>query len=225
MKKPDFKSSISTFKILSTWIHRITIYLSRLTRSLASYRQPRIFSPAMRRRSQLARTQGKPSWTRLRKWRYRHGRDRHCGTRIPCEVKEDRREHEQPPEAVNPNANGHIQTFHDTRGFHRRQIQGTIPYLLQMERNKYAAKKLEEQNAVRKRPGKKQLAENEKAQYRADITVLLDTTYAAYVEKHINALNEDFQSCLPSHVWGRMPADHANKHRFLMDGFREKRRG
>ena len=49
------------------------------------------------------------------------------GTRIPCEVKEDRREHEQPPEAVNPNANGHIQTFHDTRGFHRRQIQGNHP--------------------------------------------------------------------------------------------------
>lgn len=30
-------------------------------------------------------------------------------------------------EAVNPNANGHIQTFHDTRGFHRRQIQGNHP--------------------------------------------------------------------------------------------------
>ena len=36
------------------------------------------------------------------------------------------------------------------------------------------------------------MAENEKAQYRADITVLLDTTYAAYVEKHINALNGIF---------------------------------
>ena len=65
--------------------------------------------------------------------------------------------------------------------------KGTIPYLLQMERNKYAAKKLEEQKRREEEARQKQLAENEKAQYRADITVLLDTTYAAYVEKHINA--------------------------------------
>ena len=70
--------------------------------------------------------------------------------------------------------------------------KGTIPYLLQMERNKYAAKKLEEQKRREEEARQKQLAENEKAQYRADITVLLDTTYAAYVEKHINALNGIF---------------------------------
>ena len=64
--------------------------------------------------------------------------------------------------------------------------KGTIPYLLQMERNKYAAKKLEEQKRREEEARQRQLAENEKAQYRADITVLLDTTYAAYVEKHIN---------------------------------------
>ena len=70
--------------------------------------------------------------------------------------------------------------------------KGTIPYLLQMERNKYAAKKLEEQKRREEEARQRQLAENEKAQYRADITVLLDTTYAAYVEKHINALNGIF---------------------------------
>ena len=46
---------------------------------------------------------------------------------IDTAVQEYLREHEQPPEAVNPNANGYIQTFHDTRGFHRRQIQGNHP--------------------------------------------------------------------------------------------------
>ena len=61
-----------------------------------------------------------------------------------------------------------------------------------MERNKYAAKKLEEQKRREEEARQRQLAENEKAQYRADITVLLDTTYAAYVEKHINALNGIF---------------------------------
>lgn len=70
--------------------------------------------------------------------------------------------------------------------------KGTIPYLLQMERNKYAAKKLEEQKRREEEARQRQLAENEKAQYRADITVLLDTTYATYVEKHINALNGIF---------------------------------
>lgn len=69
---------------------------------------------------------------------------------------------------------------------------GTIPHRLQIERNKYAAKKLEEQKRREEEARQKQLAENEKAQYRADITVLLDTTYAAYVERHINALNGMF---------------------------------
>ncbi len=34
-----------------------------------------------------------------------------------------------------------------------------------------------------------QLTENEKAQYKADITLLLDTTYANYVSRHIKALS------------------------------------
>lgn len=68
----------------------------------------------------------------------------------------------------------------------------TIPYKLQQARNKYAAKKLEEQKRREEEARQRQLAENEKAQYKADITVLLDTTYAVYVEKHINALNGIF---------------------------------
>lgn len=69
---------------------------------------------------------------------------------------------------------------------------GSIPYRLQAERNKYAAKKLEEQKRREEEARKRQLAENEKAQYRADIALLLDTVYATYVERHINALNGIF---------------------------------
>ena len=65
----------------------------------------------------------------------------------------------------------------------------TIPYKLQQARNKYAAKKLEEQKKREEEARRIQLVENEKAQYKADITLLLDTTYANYISRHINALN------------------------------------
>lgn len=72
------------------------------------------------------------------------------------------------------------------------KVAGTIPCKLQLARNKYAAKKLEEQKKREEEARRKQLAENEKAQYRADIAILLDTAYTTYVEKHINALNNMF---------------------------------
>lgn len=69
---------------------------------------------------------------------------------------------------------------------------GTIPYRLQEARNRYAAKKLAEQKKREEEARKKQMAENEKASYKADITLLLDNAYNSYVEKHINALNSMF---------------------------------
>ena len=69
------------------------------------------------------------------------------------------------------------------------KTSGTIPYKLQQARNKYAAKKLEEQKKREEEARRIQLAENEKAQYKADITLFLDTTYSNYVSRHINALN------------------------------------
>ena len=68
----------------------------------------------------------------------------------------------------------------------------TIPYKLQQARNKYAAKKIAEQKRREEEARRKQMLENEKAQYRSDITVMLDIAYASYVEKHINALNNMF---------------------------------
>lgn len=66
---------------------------------------------------------------------------------------------------------------------------GTIPNQLQLARNKYAAKKLDEQKKREEEALRIQLAENEKSQYKADITLLLENTYANYVSRHINALN------------------------------------
>lgn len=65
----------------------------------------------------------------------------------------------------------------------------TIPFKLQQARNKYAAKKIEEQKKREEAARRIQLAEQEKAQYKADITLLLENTYANYVSRHINALN------------------------------------
>ena len=64
----------------------------------------------------------------------------------------------------------------------------TIPYKLQQARNQYAAKKLAEQKRREEEARRRQMIENEKAQYRSDITIMLDMEYATYVEKHINAL-------------------------------------
>lgn len=65
----------------------------------------------------------------------------------------------------------------------------TIPYQLQLARNKYAAKKLEEQKRREEEARIKQMQENEKAQYRSDISLLLENTYNSYVNKHITFLN------------------------------------
>lgn len=69
---------------------------------------------------------------------------------------------------------------------------GTIPYKLQEARNKYVAKKLAEQKKREEEARRVQMAENEKAGYKADLTLLLDNTYSNYVERHINALNGMF---------------------------------
>lgn len=69
------------------------------------------------------------------------------------------------------------------------KVAGTIPYQLQQARNRYAAKKLEEQKKREEKARQIQLAETEKAQYKADITLLLESTYVNYVSRHINALN------------------------------------
>lgn len=66
---------------------------------------------------------------------------------------------------------------------------GTIPYKLQQSRNNYAAKKLEEQKKREEEARRIQMTENEKAQYKSDISLLLENTYANYVTRHINALN------------------------------------
>lgn len=69
---------------------------------------------------------------------------------------------------------------------------GSIPYQLQAERNNYAAKKLAEQKRREEEARRIQLVENEKNQYRSDISLLLEKTYAAYVEGHLNAINNTF---------------------------------
>lgn len=69
---------------------------------------------------------------------------------------------------------------------------GSIPYKLQEARNRYAAKKLAEQKKREEEARRVQMAENEKASYKADITLLLDNAYNSYVEKHINTLNGMF---------------------------------
>lgn len=64
----------------------------------------------------------------------------------------------------------------------------SIPYKLQQARNQYAAKKLAEQKRREEEARRRQMIENEKVQYRSDITIMLDMAYETYVEKHINAL-------------------------------------
>ena len=65
----------------------------------------------------------------------------------------------------------------------------TIPFKLQQARNRYAARKIEEQKRREEEARRVQIAENEKAQYKTDITLLLENTYTNYVSRHINALN------------------------------------
>lgn len=65
----------------------------------------------------------------------------------------------------------------------------TIPFKLQQARNRYATRKIEEQKRREEEARRVQMAENEKAQYKTDITLLLENTYANYASRHINALN------------------------------------
>jgi hypothetical protein len=57
---------------------------------------------------------------------------------------------------------------------------GTIPYRLQVFRDRYAAEKLAEQRRREEESRRKKLAEDEKISYRAEITRILDDAYAKY---------------------------------------------
>lgn len=61
----------------------------------------------------------------------------------------------------------------------------SIPAKLQKSRDQYAAKKLAEQKAREEAARKAQALENEKASYRKDLVILLETEFSAYVSKHI----------------------------------------
>lgn len=61
----------------------------------------------------------------------------------------------------------------------------SIPAKLQAFRDRYAAKKIEEQKQREKEARKAQALENEKASYRADLIVLLENVYTAFVNKSI----------------------------------------
>lgn len=65
----------------------------------------------------------------------------------------------------------------------------SIPSKLQKLRDQYAARKLAEQKAKEEAARRAQAIENEKASYKADITVLLDNAYSSYVENHISYIN------------------------------------
>jgi hypothetical protein len=62
----------------------------------------------------------------------------------------------------------------------------SIPAKLQKCRDQYAAKKIAEQKAREEAARRTQAIENEKASYRADLSVLLGQAYSAYVGKHIS---------------------------------------
>lgn len=59
----------------------------------------------------------------------------------------------------------------------------SIPARLQVFRNKYAAKKLEEQKAREEAERKRQAKENEKAEYRTDLTLSMQKYYTKYFEE------------------------------------------
>ena len=65
-------------------------------------------------------------------------------------------------------------------------------YALQIARNKYAAKKLLEQKKREEEARRVQQLEQEKASYKADVELLLDTAYAQYIERHINGMTSIF---------------------------------
>lgn len=69
----------------------------------------------------------------------------------------------------------------------------TVGFRLQEERNKYAAKKLAEQRRREEEARKRQMQDNERIQYKADVTLLIDNAYSRYVEKHIAYINGIFE--------------------------------
>lgn len=69
---------------------------------------------------------------------------------------------------------------------------GSIANKLQAERNKYAAKKLEEQKKAAEEARRKQQIVAEMASYKSELEILLDRVYTAYVEKHIAAIQGFF---------------------------------
>lgn len=69
----------------------------------------------------------------------------------------------------------------------------SLAYKLQEARNKYAAEKLAEQKRREAEARKVQMFENEKIQYKADVTLLLENAYNLYVTKHINYINGLFE--------------------------------
>jgi hypothetical protein len=68
------------------------------------------------------------------------------------------------------------------------KTSGSIPSKLQIFRDRYAAKKIREQKEREEEARKVQALENEKASYRADLIVLLENVYTAFVNKSISYL-------------------------------------
>lgn len=69
---------------------------------------------------------------------------------------------------------------------------GSVANKLQAERNKYAAKKIEEQKKAAEEARRKQQIVAELASYKSELEILLDGVYTAYVEKHIAAIQGFF---------------------------------
>lgn len=69
---------------------------------------------------------------------------------------------------------------------------GSIPYLIQQERNKYAAKKLEEENRRREEEARRQQAERDRLQYRTDCEEEFRRAFSRYVDNSVNYLADLF---------------------------------
>ena len=67
-------------------------------------------------------------------------------------------------------------------------------YILQLERNKYAGKKLEAKRKADEEAQRKLKIENEKSSYKTGVTTLLDNAYGKYVEQYIEYINSIFET-------------------------------
>jgi len=72
------------------------------------------------------------------------------------------------------------------------KTSGSVSFKLQAERNKYAAEKIARQKREAEEARRKAQLENEKATYKADLSMLLDSIYDSYIEKHIHAIQGYF---------------------------------